>query len=502
MSISTLLGIVHLILEGPLTTSISTHVRHVTIQETRYNYYQGYGGGDWYQSPMYPDPNALPQYRSSRQAWNSHPQVVCPQGYGGGDWYHSPVYPDPNVQRQYHGSGHPRAEYHRSDEVNLGGEELSSSTRPVVRRLFVHKPDAVHVNRTVQSTGPTQGLASLPRGVPPSKGSTQISPVDLSVKQAGESRKQPGPRKRQRPKSISPGTQPEPKRPELRVPSVPKPPAPSRSDSPTQPRQFTLTASLSTVSIPSISRTDLDLEYLDDGACDILGEGGYGYVQRGRLEQDEMATNIAAKFFKPNRASVEEIEREAKIQRYLQDTGAVPKVHGLINMASKGGDPILVQECVGQGTTVEDLMARGADRKTWLQFTLQAAQGLQKIHQKGVLLNDIKFDNILLDESLESLKVKFVDMGMATFNSSYTSTVKPADMVDCHHIAPEVVNQAPSSVKSDLYSLGYVLRVIGEDAHLPDLEMLGSLLMRDNPAQRLSLPVFIKCVEFFMNSCN
>ncbi|XP_064599454.1 uncharacterized protein LOC135465999 [Liolophura sinensis] len=299
-----------------------------------------------------------------------------------------------------------------------------------------------------------EGSSQQPVTSPVPERKPQLLPFDLSTEKEVKSKNAHG------------HTQTNPKRPEQIVHS-------ESSTTQTQP------SSVSGVIIPNISRTDLDLEYRDDGACGILGEGGYGYFQRGKLVQEEQTTDIAAEFFKPNRASVEEIEREVKTQRYLQVTGAVPKVHGLINMARRSSDPILVKEYVGQGTTVEGLMLRGGEKKTWLQFAIQGAKGLQKIHKKGVLLNDKEFDNILLDESNDRLKVKFVDMGMATYNSSYTGTVDPADMADRHHIAQEVVYQAPPSVKSDLYSFEYVLRTVAENADPLKLEILGTALSRD-----------------------
>lgn len=249
--------------------------------------------------------------------------------------------------------------------------------------------------------------------------------------------------------------------------------------------------SLSDVDIPNVSRSRVLLNYHPNGSIHLLGEGEYGYVVRGILKNAPMDKDIVAKYFKKDRSSLEDILDEARVLLYLQDTGYVPRVYGLIETNRKDCDPILIQECFGDGVTLDDLLDRKISKKIWLSICLQVASGLWKIHQKGVLINDIKLDNILVDYRGDFQHIRFIDMGIATFRSSYVSSGPEAAMAECSHLAPEVRKLKPSSPKSDIYGLGFVMTTIGRQAFIEELVALGNKLMSEKPNHRYSLPVTI-----------
>ena len=81
------------------------------------------------------------------------------------------------------------------------------------------------------------------------------------------------------------------------------------------------------------------------------------------------------------------------------------------------------------------------------------------MHQRGVLHNDIKADNILIDFNHTGVLVYFIDFGQATFRRG-RRLEPPAGCSDCSsyddYLAPEVRQCLPSTPQSDIYSLGKV----------------------------------------------
>ena len=55
--------------------------------------------------------------------------------------------------------------------------------------------------------------------------------------------------------------------------------------------------------------------------------------------------------------------------------------------------------------------------KHWLELCYQLAVSLQNMNDKGILHNDIKTDNILVDLKADDVRIYFIDFGQATFRS-------------------------------------------------------------------------------------
>ena len=121
------------------------------------------------------------------------------------------------------------------------------------------------------------------------------------------------------------------------------------------------------------------------------------------------------------------------------------------------------------------------------------------MHDKGILHNDIKTDNILVDLKPNDVRVYFIDFGQATFRSGgvlhFDEGNEGDDSDDTDdYLAPEVRSGSRSSPKSDIYSLGVILADIADEF----CEWLGQLaddMCEQEPAKRPTLEEVTEIIE-------
>ena len=108
-----------------------------------------------------------------------------------------------------------------------------------------------------------------------------------------------------------------------------------------------------------------------------------------------------------------------------------------------------------------------------MRICLRIARCLKCVHQKKVVMNDLKADNILLRRKCSTWVPVIIDFGLSDFGECPALVnVYPSDadkFLQKHgHVAPEYVYEKKTTMKSDLYSLGFLYECVGKDL---DLEM-------------------------------
>ncbi|KFK40289.1 hypothetical protein AALP_AA3G355900 [Arabis alpina] len=222
----------------------------------------------------------------------------------------------------------------------------------------------------------------------------------------------------------------------------------------------------------------------------VLGQGGFGKVYHGVLNDDQVAVKILSESstqgYKEFRAEVEILLRV----HHKNLTALIGYCHEV-----KGMKMALIYEFMANGTLGDYLSGKKSYVLSWeerLQISLDSAQGLEYLHsgcKPPIVQRDVKPANILINESLQA---KIADFGLSRSvaldgkNQDSTAVAGTIGYLD-----PEYHSTRKLSEKSDVYSFGVVLlevvtgqpvivrsRTTAENKHITD--RVGELLSTGN----------------------
>ncbi|XP_076954664.1 receptor-like cytoplasmic kinase 176 [Bidens hawaiensis] len=196
----------------------------------------------------------------------------------------------------------------------------------------------------------------------------------------------------------------------------------------------------------------------------MLGEGGFGIVFRGKIyEQSVTAANrgtvtvIAVKIL--NQEGLQGHREWLTEVNYLGQLHH-PNLVQLIGYCLEGDKRLLVYEFMSRGSLENHLFKRSSKPLSWtlrLKAALGAAKGLAYLHspEANVIYRDFKYSNILLDSDYNA---KLSDFGLAKDGPvDGQSHVSTRVMGTYGYAAPEYMASGHLSERSDIYSFGMVL---------------------------------------------
>ncbi|XP_062155846.1 probable serine/threonine-protein kinase At1g01540 isoform X1 [Alnus glutinosa] len=204
-----------------------------------------------------------------------------------------------------------------------------------------------------------------------------------------------------------------------------------------------------------------ELEASTNGFADenVIGEGGYGIVYHGILEDK---TQVAVKNLLNNRGQA---EKEFKIE--VEAIGRVrhKNLVRLLGYCAEGAHRMLVYEYVNNGNLEQWLHGDvgPCSPLTWeirMNIILGTAKGLAYLHEglePKVVHRDIKSSNILVDK-LWNAKVS--DFGLAKLLGSESSYITTRVMGTFGYVAPEYASTGMLNERSDAYSFGILIMEI------------------------------------------
>ncbi|XP_043718932.1 probable serine/threonine-protein kinase PBL26 isoform X1 [Telopea speciosissima] len=190
----------------------------------------------------------------------------------------------------------------------------------------------------------------------------------------------------------------------------------------------------------------------------LVGEGGFGRVYRGKLENTGQL--VAVKQLDRNGLQG---NREFLVEVLMLSLLHHQNLVNLIGYCADGDQRLLVYEFMALGSLEDHLLDLPPDQKPLPWFTRMkiasgAAKGLEYLHDKAnppVIYRDLKSSNILLDEEFNP---KLSDFGLAKLGPVGDKThVSSRVMGTYGYCAPEYARTGQLTLKSDVYSFGVVL---------------------------------------------
>jgi serine/threonine protein kinase len=196
----------------------------------------------------------------------------------------------------------------------------------------------------------------------------------------------------------------------------------------------------------------------------VLGEGGFGKVYKGWLDEKANSRNGSGTVVAVKKLNSESMQGFEEWQSEVNFLGRLshPNLVKLLGYCWEDTELLLAYEFMQKGSLENHLFGRGAAVQPlpWelrIKVLIGAARGLAFLHtsEKQVIYRDFKASNILLDGSYNA---KISDFGLAKMGPSASqSHVTTRVMGTYGYAAPEYVATGHLYVKSDVYGFGVVM---------------------------------------------
>ena len=186
---------------------------------------------------------------------------------------------------------------------------------------------------------------------------------------------------------------------------------------------------------------------------EIIGVGGMAVVYKAYDNIDDRI--VAIKILKDEYLSNEEFKRRFKNESKAIAVLSHPNIVRVYNVSYGDRLQYIVMEYVDGITLKEYIEQQGViNWKEAVHFTGQILAALQHAHDKGIVHQDIKPQNIML---LQDGTIKVTDFGIARFSRMDSNATSENAIGSVHYISPEQARGEMTDDKADIYSVGVVM---------------------------------------------
>jgi non-specific serine/threonine protein kinase len=183
-----------------------------------------------------------------------------------------------------------------------------------------------------------------------------------------------------------------------------------------------------------------------------IGRGGMGVVYKA--EDIKLQRMVALKFLPHEWVS----DPDAR-ERFIQEARAAsaldhPNIYTIYEIGEAENDRMYIAMAFYEGESLRDKVKRGPlAQEDALSIAIQAATGMAKAHQKGIVHRDIKPANILI--TAEGV-AKVVDFGLAKLAGQVKLTREGTTVGTLAYMSPEQAKGETVDQRTDIWSLGVV----------------------------------------------
>lgn len=186
---------------------------------------------------------------------------------------------------------------------------------------------------------------------------------------------------------------------------------------------------------------------------EIIGVGGMAVVYKAYDNIDDRI--VAIKILKDEYLTNEEFKRRFKNESKAIAVLSHPNIVRVYNVSFGDRLQYIVMEYVDGITLKEYIEQQGViNWKEAVHFVGQILAALQHAHDKGIVHQDIKPQNIML---LQDGTIKVTDFGIARFSRVDTKATSENAIGSVHYISPEQARGEMTDAKADIYSIGVVM---------------------------------------------
>lgn len=250
-----------------------------------------------------------------------------------------------------------------------------------------------------------------------------------------------------------------------------------------------------------------------------IGSGEFGEVLYGRIKSTGQL--IAIKALKKDKTDMFALLQEAFMLQVAGDTEFTPKYLGVVPftiLGDKFQEWAIVLEFVGnpQGPAPYDFRQTLKKAKSaphtpqllleWIYTSAKIVHAVHQFHSKGMLINDIKADNILLRPVGNGYYPVFIDFGLASIGEGITLALEVNDgnrariLKEYSHIAPEVLFGGETNAASDMFSLGKALSLVADAFQVQHLTNIINQCTLWDVMSRPSIPELLNQFQWLSNA--
>jgi serine/threonine-protein kinase len=186
---------------------------------------------------------------------------------------------------------------------------------------------------------------------------------------------------------------------------------------------------------------------------ELLGAGGMGSVYKA---VDSVTKNVVAlKVLNPELLKDPENRRRLSAEGHLLSSFNHPHIVKVFEIGESSGRGYIAMEYLGGGTLRQKLEQEHPLSKVDIaKFFIQVCDGLEEVHQKGIVHRDLKTGNLMLTGDGN---IRIMDFGLSKSPLVTTMTSLGTVLGTLGYVAPEQITSMNVDQRTDIFSLGVIL---------------------------------------------